>query len=318
MKEVESAVPCEGIGFDLSSILSKFPYQPSLPDLSLLEKRFTPEMYELIEEREEEHRSKWRGDHISTISHDPSFYKHLRSRYKHWLGLSSTALSVFEACLAETDFDTGDMIELRSSLLQLWAFLPTDLHPAGVPDELQWKQIERFRKLHPKVDTFERIDRCLEHMLDHLHKQPNVGEHLKLFKETGDLKKDDLVKSGAYKILLKRFLLQTPLLFWPSIFIPNAMKSEHLELLHRYPNEVMIVDNPFYIDVFCQNHNMWDGDGTEVLSVWNRDMLQHKRISDFGAARPLGCDRWSGDEKKRWCFRTLLAAAASDEAEEES
>ena len=31
------------------------------------------------------------------------------------------------------------------------------------------------------------------------------------------------------------------------------MKSEHLELLYIYLNEVMIVDNPVYIDVFCQN-----------------------------------------------------------------
>ena len=37
-------------------------------------------------------------------------------------------------------------------------------------------------------------------------------------------------------------------------------------------------------------------------------MLQHDRISDFGAARRRGFDRWS-DYLKRWCFRALLVAA---------
>lgn len=30
----------------------------------------------------------------------------------------------------------------------------------------------------------------------------------------------------------------------------------HLERLHGYPNEVMIVENLFYVEVFCQNHIM--------------------------------------------------------------
>jgi hypothetical protein len=73
-----------------------------------------------------------------------------------------------------------------------------------------------------------------------------------------------MLTSGAYVFLVKRLLLQTPLLFWPAVFKPGV--SRYFEE-NTKPSEVYYSLDGELV-VHCSN-TRW-GDGYEVSLLWAR------------------------------------------------
>jgi hypothetical protein len=88
----------------------------------------------------------------------------------------------------------------------------------------------------------------------------------------------DILESGAYRLLVKRLLLQTPLLFWPAVFKSGVSRYFEEEVK---PCEVYYSTDG---DLVVQCGNTRCNGGYEVTILWS-NLLRYEHSEDISRCR---------------------------------
>jgi hypothetical protein len=211
--------------------------------------------------------SVWRGSYLSNVQN--SAFSSLKARYTRWLEIHKRALIALEDYFISKHFVPDGM---QQHLLDLWAILPLDLFPSGVPKHGQERMVEWLN--NAEHDAKQAIDLFLDELAEFCFKDGVSKKRIK-FCKTHDAPKP-LFRSTVHRLLFKRLLLQTPILFWPAIFKSSVSYCDIMSA-STLPDVCYLSDK---VVVTCQNRHI-DRDGFETISLWQRglegDVLDTKR-----------------------------------------
>jgi hypothetical protein len=173
--------------------------------------------------------------------------------YKRWILLHSRSLPSLIEYLASVISVPVKYVELN--LLRLWRFLPLDLEHGGSSQYLQVRRaryISRYSlQILDELDTF----------LLKTSKKLNTNNPKAYILETPDELANDIVQHDVGATLLKRELLETPLLNWGHLLRRTHTKEgprSHIQkasICRRRMNKLCVT---------CENTN----EGFEVLGLW--------------------------------------------------
>jgi hypothetical protein len=198
---------------------------------------------------------------LGTVAGDPfSAHANLKSRYNSWLDFNGRALDAllrrfFEAKLVD------DIQKARHHLLRLWVFLPLDL--SRTTCELQSYHIDWMIQT-TKIEERRGINEFLDALTTNFCQSDECyfERRRELFRISGleHISQTTMIQIGAYPILVKRLLLQTPLMFWPAIFKRWTCKTFENSVI---PSIVSYDKKGSTIIVKCLGNG-----GFEVSQVW--------------------------------------------------
>jgi hypothetical protein len=199
-----------------------------------------------------------------------SWEKHREMRYKVWLNIHKRAIYALEGHFRQNSFSNN--IDIRGMLRDLWCFLPQEFSRCGTDFELQKRHVQWITG-RTDVSRRNEINEFLNDLVVNFCKQDQgaLATRIGLFEGDSDstpkqydLLRKDMLASGAYAFLVKRLLLQTPLLFWPAVFKPGVSRyfeenTKPSEVYYSFDGELV---------VHCSN-TRWDS-GYEVSILWAR------------------------------------------------
>ncbi|KAF2022460.1 hypothetical protein EK21DRAFT_95694 [Setomelanomma holmii] len=225
------------------------------------------EKYRTCEEYELKFLSKWRGDHLYQLNKEQplSFKEDIDKRYAVWHSIYDGAIDALESHFSVNGFST-DEDDIRLILLCLWAFLPQEFSRYGTHIDLQkrhvaWMTQRTNIQMRLKIDNF--LTRLVARFCD--HDKGALADRIQLYEKDSECDpkesetlKTDILESGAYRLLVKRLLLQTPLLFWPAVFKSGVSRYFEGEIK---PSEVYYCGEG---DLVVQCGNTRCGGGYEI------------------------------------------------------
>ena len=232
---------------------------------------YTLEHYKELERCEKRCSSIWREDLLRGPVTCTEEY-----RYIQWLDIHDHAL-----CELYKIFNKEKEEDVRKYLIGLWPFLPSDLE-RGAALEKQADRVKRLTK-HTTIKERKDIDDFLNRMLESFcaEDQGDLLKRIKFMRKFSEKSKDNVLDAGLYQTLLKRFLLRTPLMFWPAVFRSGVSKifesywNNYLGSQEDYVDFKRDIE--YYYTATCTNKHM-DGAGYETLLLWFA-LLHLKSIS---------------------------------------
>jgi hypothetical protein len=277
------------------------------------------EKYKTCEEYELKFSSKWRGEYLQQLKEEQplSFPKKILKRYAVWHSIHDGAINALESHFSVKGFSTSED-HVRDILLRLWAFLPQEFSKNGTDIALQRRHVKWMTQstdvsMRLKIDNF--LNRLVAKFCD--DDKGALTYRIQLWEEDpdGDLKdfellKADILQSGAYRLLVKRLLLQTPLLFWPAVFKSGISRYFEDEVK---PSEVYYSSDG---DLVVQCGNTRYAGGYEVTMLWS-NLLRYQRLEDISRCKrhieyrfirptchPSGDDETHGRQSLSWHLKT--------------
>jgi hypothetical protein len=163
--------------------------------------------------------------------------------------------------------------EAEDHLLKLWKFL--SLNPSHItPKKSQQKIHAKWMMDEKDPVKLKQIDGFLNKLVKNFCSEQVFDSKLPLYKgETQWRHHSAMVDIGAYQLLLKRHLLETPLRLWPLIFNAAARPKDY-ETSLLASSVGSIWDSGSRVFVECKGRG-----GYEVLRLWS-NMVNGKSIAN--------------------------------------
>jgi hypothetical protein len=245
------------------------------------------EKHNICEEFELQFESSWRGDFLkdSKKAAPTKFEEEREERYTRWVEIHSRAIYALEGHLVRNNF-SDDVRKVRKMLLRLWLFLPQEFSRCGTHIDLQKRHVKWITQ-QTTVSGRLKINDFLDRLVINFCNQDKgaLAKRINLFQGDSEIHPTqyrilirDMLGSGAYAILVKRLLLQTPLLFWPAVFKRGV--SSYFEENTKPPD----VYYSSIGDLVVQCGNTRWGGGYEVSILW-ANLLQYENPEDISRCR---------------------------------
>lgn len=234
-----------------------------------IKEKFPFEWYLYMEQCELRVGSSWRPEYIYNIKrNNPLFHAQEETRYTEWLEIHRYVLQALEEHIQDTlGIKSFDVVAILTSL---WPFLPWEPSESGVPGDLQCVQVRRMLG-KTKVDDRKKIDVFLNHVVEAcISRSGDLPRRLRL--HSFDVPYQ--YRSSFQLRLLKRILLQTPLMFWPMILARDKLSTQN-----DYGKGFEVHMTEDQTDVRVLFRNMHLDRGHEVLYLWKKLRLSQAPIS---------------------------------------
>jgi hypothetical protein len=233
-----------------------------------LEKYFLFSWYGDLENFEMTNRC-WRTDYRLQVRGSPlfgMFGNNIDLSYPEWLSIHEHALHAIKSVFQSKGWFSEEL-DVGVALARLWPFLPSGLSRNGVSWEEQKYLVSRVTE-----SSTEETRKVINDFLDELCRNVDLDT----------LQRQTSLDSGSttvtpqhclvfQRILFKRLLLQTPLVFWPAIFVRGISR------LVDEPQDAIKIQKDGS-DIYVECANMHAGSGYEVLSLWSQ-LMETQRIS---------------------------------------
>jgi hypothetical protein len=188
----------------------------------------------------------------------------IKIRYEKWLEIHARALHALISLFSK--HNVSDVRNANDHLLKLWKFLPLNPSPIASKKSLPKKRLQKIHATwfmeettlseRKKIDEFlNALVQKSECLLD--SKLPFCGGEVRYRHHFG------MVDIGAYQLLLKRHLLETPLRLWPLIFKAAARPEDYDASLLASSVESTWEDGSRVV-VECEGNG-----GYEVSRLWS-------------------------------------------------
>jgi hypothetical protein len=267
-KPVHEPEPQYQLDVTYSAFKHYFSTAPKRNVLDDLKRVFSLEEYRAQEQVEMRCGSEWRGNYIYNVRN--SAFSGLKARYTCWLEIHNRALSALEGYMIRKKVVSDSV---RQDLLDLWAILPLDLFPSGVPKHGQERMIRWLT--NAEHDKKQATDRFLDRLVGIICSNDGASKERMQFCKKPKVPKPlfRLMVLKVYPLLVKRLLLQTPLLFWPAI-LKSGVSYCDIMLANSLPDVCCHSHKQEIVVVTCKNQHI-DRDGFETICLWKKGLKGH-------------------------------------------
>ncbi|KAF2022846.1 hypothetical protein EK21DRAFT_95393 [Setomelanomma holmii] len=191
-------------------------------------------------------------------------------RYYKWLSVHQQTLIMLEEYLQDK-LKLYKVDVVRGYLMQLWPFLPMHLSGCGVSADGQLHHVN-YMTQSTSIEDRNSIDKFLSNLCQKIP-QETLKERITLEWSNQDFAEKHL---QAFRLaLFKRLLLQTPLVCWLAIFVPEISTTPNhaTKLRTSCLVELVVTDKRWQIITFQNSYG-----GYETLYLWEQ-LLRSQRIS---------------------------------------